>query len=293
MNTDINTPIKSMNPDDMNGPALHHLLLSAIAPRPIAFASTINKKGEINLSPFSFFNAFGINPTTLIFSPSRRGRDNTVKHTYENIKEVPEVVINVVNYDIVEQVSLASAEYPRGINEFKKAGLSEAPSIKIKPPRVLESPVQFECRVRDVIETGDQGGAANLVICEIVHIHVHEDVLDKKGQIDNEKIRLVGRLGGPLYCHTTGDAAFSIQKPIGKNCIGIDSLPEHIRFSKELNGNDLGKMGNLEHLPSAQEIEAFGTAHPEVNTRNYFTYARQALAKGKAFEALVCFLAFG
>ncbi len=293
MNTEIKTPIKSINPEDLKSPDLHQLLLSAIAPRPIAFASTISKKGEVNLSPFSFFNAFGINPTTLIFSPSRRGRDNTVKHTYENIKEVPEVVINVVNYDIVEQVSLASAEYPRGINEFKKAGLSEAPSLKVKPPRVLESPVQFECRVRDVIETGDQGGAANLVICEIVHIHVHEDVLDEKGQIDNEKIRLVGRLGGPLYCHTSGDAAFSIQKPIGKNCIGIDSLPEHIRFSKELSGNDLGKMGNLESLPSAKEIEAFKNAHPVVNTRNYLTYARQALAKGKASEALSYLLAFG
>lgn len=202
-----------INPADIAIPKLHHLILGAVAPRPIAFASTLDKKGNPNLSPFSFFNAFGVNPTTLIFSPSRRGRDNTTKDTYENVKEVPEVVINVVTREIVEKANLSSTEFPRGVNEFLEAGLTMVPSVMVKPFRVKQSPVQFECKVRQVIETGDQGGAANLVICEILMIHVDDEVLDENGAIDPNKIRLVGRMGGDHYVEAFGSAIFDLKKP--------------------------------------------------------------------------------
>jgi flavin reductase (DIM6/NTAB) family NADH-FMN oxidoreductase RutF len=239
---------------DISPAKLHQILLGAISPRPIAFASTIDADGQPNLSPFSFFNAFGVNPTTLIFSPARRNRDATTKHTYENIKEIPEVVINVVTYDIVQQVSLASTEYARGVNEFEKAGFTQVASEKIRPFRVGESPVQFECRVRDVIETGEGGGSANLIICEVLLTHVNEQILDDKGMIDPEKIRLVGRMGGDYYCKAYGDGIFKVQKPIERLGIGIDRLPETIRLSRWINGNNLGKLGNVEHLPTAAEI---------------------------------------
>jgi len=283
--------MKSISMEQVGMPQLHRILLGAIAPRPIAFASTVDKNGIVNLSPFSFFNAFGVNPTTLIFSPSRRGRDNTLKHTYENIKEIPEVVINVVSFDIVEQMSLASAEYPKGVDEFLKAGLTPIASEKIRPPRVLESPVQFECRVREVIETGDKGGAANLIICEVLQIHLHENILDANGEINNEKINLVGRLGGDLYCHTTGSAAFSIQKPIGKNCIGIDQLPENIRFSKSLTGNELGKMGNLENLPQPAELKAIKIKYPSLDAEMAVNRAKKLLTENQSFEALCLLMA--
>jgi len=202
-----------IDPNNIAIPKLHHMLLGAVAPRPIAFASTIDKEGRPNLSPFSFFNAFGVNPTTLIFSPSRRGRDNTTKDTYENVKEVPEVVINVVTRDIVEKANFSSAEFPKGVNEFLEAGFTMLPSEKVKPFRVKESPVQFECSVRQVIETGDGGGAANLVICEIRLIHVEDAVLDDKGVIDPDKIRLVGRMGGDHYVEAFGNAIFDLKKP--------------------------------------------------------------------------------
>lgn len=247
--------IKKLNPGEMTGPHLHKFILGSVAPRPIAFASTVDKDGHPNLSPFSFFNAFGVNPSTLIFSPSRRGRDNTTKHTYENIKEVPEVVINVVNFDMVQQASLASTEYPRGVNEFIKAGFTPLPSETIRPFRVKESPVQFECAVREVIETGDQGGAANLVICEIKMIHYHEDILGDDNLPHPQKIKLVGRHGGAYYAKAFGDALFEVEKPVARLGIGIDSLPENIKFSKLLNGNHLGKLGNVEFLPGPEKIE--------------------------------------
>lgn len=203
-----------INPESFPVPKLHHLMLGAIGPRPIAFASTIDKQGNPNLSPFSFFNAFGVNPTTLIFSPSRRGRDNTTKHTYENVKEVPEVVINVVTREIVEKANASSAEFPRGVNEFLESGLTMEASESVRPFRVKESPVQFECKVRQVIETSDLGGSANLVICEILLMHVSDEVLDKDGRIDPHKIRLVGRLGGDHYCEAFGDAIFDLKKPL-------------------------------------------------------------------------------
>lgn len=233
---------------------LHRLLLGSIAPRPIAFASTMDKEGNPNLSPFSFFNAFGVNPSTLIFSPSRRGRDNTTKDTFENIKEVPEVVINMVNYQMVQQMSLASSEYPKGVNEFIKAGFTPIKSDSVKPFRVKESPVQFECHVRDIIETGDGPGAGNLIICEVVKMHIDESVLDSNGEIDVLKIDLVGRMGGDYYVRTNGEAAFIVPKPLSTPGIGIDVLPERIKYNTYLSGNDLGRLGSLKEWPEKSLI---------------------------------------
>ena len=243
-------------PGDIPHPKLHQYLLSGIAPRPIALASTIDAEGRPNLSPFSFFNVFGVNPATLIFSPSRRGRDGSTKNTLENIRVVPEVVINVVTYEMVNQVSLASTEYPAGVDEFLKAGFSKVPSEIIKPFRVMESPVQLECRVRDLIETGSGGGAANLVICDIVMVHISETILGEDGAIDQNKIRLVGRMGKDFYVKAFGEALFEVEKPLRKIGIGIDALPDFIRLSKVLTGNELGLLGNLERMPSEEEIMA-------------------------------------
>ena len=233
---------------------LHQLILGAISPRPIAFASTVDANGNANLAPFSFFNAFGVNPTTIIFSPARRGRDNTVKHTYENIKQVPEVVINAVTYSMVEQVSLASAEFEKGVNEFEKAGFTAIPSEKVRPFRVKESPVQWECKVRQIIETGEGGGAANLMICEVVMVHVNEDVLDANGMIDPRKMDLVGRMGGNYYVRAHGDAMFEVEKPLHKPAIGIDALPLSLRNSTILTGNELGRLGSVEFPPTEEEL---------------------------------------
>ena len=233
---------------------LHQLILGAISPRPIAFASTVDADGNANLAPFSFFNAFGVNPTTIIFSPARRGRDNTVKHTYENIKQVPEVVINAVTYSMVEQVSLASAEFEKGVNEFEKAGFTAIPSEKVRPFRVKESPVQWECKVRQIIETGEGGGAANLMICEVVMVHVNEDVLDPNGMIDPRKMDLVGRMGGNYYVRAHGDAMFEVEKPLHNPAIGIDALPLSLRNSSILTGNELGRLGSVEFPPTEEEL---------------------------------------
>jgi len=273
---------------------LQKLLQGAIGPRPIAFASTIDAEGNPNLSPFSFFNLFGINPTTLIFSPSRRSRDNTTKHTYENVRVVPEVVINVVTYEMVNQVSLASTEFPEGTDEFIKAGFTKMPSIKVRPFRVMESPVQIECKVRDVIETGQGGGAANLVICEILVMHVSQDILSENGMIDPQKIRLVGRMGGDWYCKAFGDGLFQVEKPLDKIGIGIDALPEKIRFSSLLSGNDLGKLGNLGCLPSEEEIQMVKTNPDIIKILNKSTdkesglyeLAKKHLDEGNASRAL-------
>jgi flavin reductase (DIM6/NTAB) family NADH-FMN oxidoreductase RutF len=246
-----------VDPKEVSTGRLHAIMLGAIAPRPIAFASTIDKEGNVNLSPYSFFNAFGSNPPTLIFSPARRVRDNTIKHTLENVMEVPEVVINVVNFNMVQQMSLSSTEYPKEQNEFIKAGFIEVPSSKIKPPRVKESPVQFECIVKDIIHLGNEGGAGNLIVCEIVMIHIHDDVLDINKGIDQKKIDLVSRMGGNWYCRAHGDALFEVEKPISTLGIGVDSIPQGIRLSPILTGNNLGQLGNVESLPSEAEINEF------------------------------------
>lgn len=247
----------SITPGEIATGKLHAYMLASIAPRPICFASTVDKEGNVNLSPYSFFNAFGSNPTTLIFSPARRVRDNTIKHTLENVMETMEVCINVVNYDMVWQMSLASTEYEKGINEFEKAGFTELPSELIRAPRVKESPVQFECRVREVIETGTEGGAGNLVVCEILRMHINEAVLDEDQHIDQNKIQLVSRLGGNWYGKAFGDSLFEIEKPVRNKGIGVDAIPEHIRLSTVLTGNNLGQLGNVEALPSEAEIAEF------------------------------------
>ncbi len=233
---------------------LHRVLLSAVAPRPIAFASTIDRAGNPNLSPFSCFNVFGVNPSTLIFSPSRSGRTNELKDTYLNVKEIPEVVINMVTFSMVEQMNLASTEFPRGINEFIKSGFTPVQSEIVKPFRVKESPVQIECKVRQIIETGDGPGAANLIICEAVMVHVNNNVLDETGAIDTTKLDLVGRLGAEYYVRASGSALFTLDKPVSKLAIGVDSLPEDVRFSNILTGNDLGKLGSIQTKPTTSEI---------------------------------------
>jgi flavin reductase (DIM6/NTAB) family NADH-FMN oxidoreductase RutF len=243
---------------------LNELMLGAIAPRPVAFASTIDNDGKPNLSPFSFFNTFGIHPPVLIFSPSRRGRDNTTKHTYENVKAIPEVVVNAVSYSMVQQVNLASAQFPRGVNEFEKAGFTMVKSDLVRPFRVGESPVQFECKVLQVIETGKEGYAGNLVICEVVRMHVNPGILTEAGKIDPNKIDLVGRMGGNTYCRASGDALIEVVMPVDTVGMGVDSLPLYIRNSRILTGNDLGQLANLESLPDRESIME-AEKLPEVN----------------------------
>ncbi|HUH35382.1 MAG TPA: flavin reductase family protein [Moheibacter sp.] len=223
-------------------------LQNAVAPRPIALVSTIDAEGKVNLSPFSFYNVFSSNPPVLVFSPSRRVRDTTVKHTLENVEQIRECVINTVSYDIVHQSSLSSTEYERDINEFHKAGLTEIPSLKVQPPRVKESKVSFECKVTDLIHLGEGGGAGTLVVCEVLMIHVDETVLNDAGMIDTKKIDLVGRMGESWYTHSNGTSLFEIPKPLQTKGIGVDALPEAIRKSPVLTGNDLAMLGNIEQL---------------------------------------------
>tara|TARA_R110002072_G_scaffold110377_1_gene238151 strand:+ start:466 stop:1326 length:861 start_codon:yes stop_codon:yes gene_type:complete len=253
----------SINPKEISTSKLHGYLLGAVAPRPIAFASTIDENGNPNLSPFSFFNVFGSNPPTMIFSPARRVRGNTTKHTLQNVEKIKEVVINVVNYEIVQQMSLSSSEYAQGVNEFVKAGFTMLPSDLVKPFRVAESPVQFECKVKDIIYTGDEGGAGNLIICEVVKIHIQDEVLDESGNIDQHKIDLVARAGGSYYSRAR-DGFFEIPKPISTLGIGVDSIPVEIRNSDVLTGNNLGMLGNVESLPNNGDVDNFAKEHPEL-----------------------------
>lgn len=236
-------------PGDVKTAHFHGLLLGAIAPRPICFAATVDADGNHNLSPFSFFNVFGAKPPILIFSPARRVRDNTIKHTLENIYATREVVINVVNHAIVQQMSLSSCEFPKGTNEFIKSGFSALPSELVKPMRVAESPAQLECKVLQVIETGKEGGAGNLVICEVVCMHIADEVLDGEGRIDPHKIDLVARMGGDYYCRASGSAVFTVPKPNLNIGIGVDALPADIRTSTVLTGNNLGILGNSSSVP--------------------------------------------
>ncbi|WP_298417037.1 flavin reductase family protein [uncultured Kordia sp.] len=246
----------SIDPKEIPTAKLHGYLLGAVAPRPIAFASTVDAEGNPNLSPYSFFNVFSANPPIMIFSPARRVRNNTTKHTLENAMATKEVVINVVNHAIVQQMSLSSTEYAEGVNEFEKAGLTMLPSDIVKPFRVAESPVQFECKVNEVVHLGNEGGAGNLIICEVVKLHINEDVLNDRGTIDHYKIDLVARAGGSYYSRAR-DGFFEIPKPIATLGIGVDQIPEHIRMSKVLTGNDLGILGNVEQLPTETEIQEF------------------------------------
>lgn len=285
-----------INPAEHPVPKIHQYLLGAVGPRPIALASTVDKDGNPNLSPFSFFNVFSANPPILIFSPARRGRNNTTKDTYHNCKSTGEVVINVVNYDIVQQVSLSSTEYATGVNEFIKSGLTPIESELVKPFRVKESPVQMECKVREVVELGNQGGSGNLVICEVLRMHINEEVLAEDGLIDQNKIDLVGRMGRDWYTRASGEALFWVEKPLAKLGIGVDAIPEVIRLSTVLTGNNLGQLGNVERLPETEEVEDMAhdyevrqlvmAANDGMELREALhNYARQLLDENRVWDA--------
>lgn len=293
----------TINPKEIKTSIFHSYMLGAIAPRPIAFASTVDKNGVPNLSPFSFFNAFGSNPPVIVFSPARRVRDNTIKHTLEKIYETMEVVINVVNYAMVQQMSLSSTEYPKGVNEFVKSGFTPIPSELIRPFRVKESPVQMECKVLEVKETGKEGGAANLIICEILRMHISESVLTPENKIDIHKIDLVARMGGDYYCRASGSAIFEVAKPNSALGIGVDQLPESIRLSTILTGNNLGQLGNVHQLPDKESILEFSHRdfmkelkqrfghQPEIFTLKIHELAKTLLDKGHVEEAWKVLLA--
>ncbi|MCX6231731.1 MAG: flavin reductase family protein [Bacteroidetes bacterium] len=289
--------MKSYTPGQTPLREIAGILQGAVAPRPIALVSTIDEDGNPNLSPFSFFNIFGVNPPIFVFSPSRRARDNTTKHTYYNIKAVPQVVINLVNYDMVHQINLASAEFGKGVNEFIKAGFTMLKSDLVKPFRVKESLVQIECIVRQVIETADTPGAGNLVICEGIKIHVDETILKENGGIDQQKTRWIGRLGENFYTLASGDALFEVPKPLDMASYGIDSLPESIRNSTVFTGNDLGLMGNIIAFPSMEVIlemqndETFmhilQTENDKIKRREKLhLYAKELLKKDEVIKAI-------
>ena len=287
----------SIDPKEIAPAKLQGYLQSAVAPTPIAFASTMDSNGNPNLSPFSFFNVFSSNPPILIFSPARRVRDNTTKHTLINAQNTREVVINVVNYDIVQQMSLSSTEYPNGVNEFEKAGFTMLKSDKVKPFRVAESPVQFECKINEVIALGDQGGAGNLVICEVVKIHINEAILDATGNIDQHKIDLVARMGGNWYSRSNV-GMFEVEKPLTTLGIGVDMIPDFIKESSYFNGNDLGKLGNIENIPTEEEIAIFVKENFEVKAvlsaddmDTKFQKAKEYVDNGRAIDAWKLLLA--
>lgn len=255
----------SILPGAVSTAQLHGYLLGAVGPRPIAFASTVDEKGNPNLSPFSFFNVFSANPPILIFSPARRVRDNTTKHTLQNVLLTMEVVINIVNYKMVQQMSLSSTEYGKDVNEFEKCGLTMLPSDIVKPFRVAESPVQFECKATKVEALGREGGAGNLIFAEVVKVHVDPDVLDESGVIDQRKIDQVARMGGNWYSRANL-GLFEVPKPLSSLGIGIDQIPEHIRLSKVLTGNDLGMLGNVEEIPGHKAVEEFVSSNVDIRS---------------------------
>jgi flavin reductase (DIM6/NTAB) family NADH-FMN oxidoreductase RutF len=291
---------RTITPGTLPGPEWHQFLLSAVAPRPVAFVSTISAAGEVNLSPYSFFNVFSSNPSTLIFSPANRVRDNTQKHTLFNVREVPECVVNICDYAVVEQMSLASTEYARGVNEFVKAGLIELPSDKVRPPRVAECPVSLECVVEQILAIGDSNGGGNLVICRVVQAHFRESILLDSGPgIDPHKFDAVARLAGDWYSRVTPESLFTVPKPNRNLGIGIDQLPEHIRTSDVLTGNNLGRLANIEQqaIPTPEQVQEF-KHDPLVSTllqqhfgtpteqRHQLTLlGKQLLEEGKLLEA--------
>ncbi len=277
-----------------------YYLQHVIAPRPVCFASTIDKEGNVNLSPFSFFNMFSSNPPVVIFSPSRRVRDNTTKHTLENVKEVPEVVINIVTYDMVQQTSLASCEYPKGTNEFAKAGFTEEAATLVKPPMVKESKVKLECRVNEIKSLGNEGGAGNLVICEVLKMHIDDSLLDENKKIDQRKIEHVARLGGDWYCRVNEANLFQVEKPNTKLGIGIDSLPAAIRNSRILSGNNLGQLANVHEFPvispsfddpHLKQIIQYYNINPEEMEKELHSYAARLLENGQTADAWQVLLA--
>ena len=273
----------SISPNDIPVPQLHQYLLGAVGPRPICFASTVDAKGNHNLAPFSFFNVFSAKPPIAIFSPNLSGKTGKAKDTHLNLKEVPECVINIVNYSMVYQTSLASSPYEKGVSEFTKAGFTPIASELVRPMRVKESPVQLECKVFELKEIGN----CNLVMCEVVKIHIDEAVLNEQGMIDQQKIDLVARMGGNWYCRAHGDALFEIEKPITTIGVGVDAIPEGIRNSPVLTGNNLGQLGNLEVLPTAEEIAAYNSSLTKSFTgeTEKHEYAKSLLDAGKVKDA--------
>ncbi len=295
--------MRSYTPADMETPQLHGLLLSAVAPRPIAFVSTIDDQGRPNLAPFSFFNVFSANPPIAIFSPARRVKDNTTKHTLKNVKSNLECVINVVSYSMLHQMNLASCEFAEGVNEFEKAGLTGIPSDIVSPLRVKEAPVQLECIVKEVMELGSKGGAGNLVISEVVRMHVSEEVFAENGNIDPQKLDLIARMGQDWYCRAHGDAIFEVPKPGRELGIGVDAIPMSTRNSSILTGNDLGRLGMASTLPTREEVLIYlnepgfqglltehGTNSKQMERLVHQT-AHQLLEQGKTAEAWKMLLA--
>lgn len=285
----LSLTLKDLSPADVQNYLQH-----AIAPRPVCFASTIDTAGNVNLSPFSFFNLFSSNPPTVIFSPARRVRDNTTKHTLQNVTEVAEVVINIVDYDMVQQVSLASCDFPKDVNEFHKAGFTEQKATLVKPPMVKESKIKLECVVKEIKALGTEGGAGNLVICEVLCMHIDESILDANNKIDQRKIHHIARLGGDWYCKVDEHNLFIVPKPNTQLGIGLDSLPETIRNSKVLSGNDLGQLANVHTLPvidpafedeKLKSIVQYYSINPEDMDREIHTYAIDLLKQGKLQEA--------
>ena len=277
-----------------------HYLQHAIAPRPICFASTIDKAGNINLSPFSFFNLFSINPPVVVFSPSRRLRDNSTKHTFQNLHEVPETVINIVDYDMVQQTSLASCEYPKGLSEFIKAGFTPVPATMIKPPMVKESKIKLESKVIEIKPLGKEGGAGNLVICEVLCMHIDESILNENKLIDQKKIHHVARLGGDWYCVVNENNLFTVRKPSTELGIGVDALPDHIRKSRILTGNNLGQLANVQAMPTIdpafdddrlKNIFQYYSISPDEMEKELHSYAKELLAEDKIAEAWQVLLA--
>ncbi|MBT7481818.1 MAG: flavin reductase family protein [Flavobacteriales bacterium] len=260
---------------------LYKFLTAAVAPRPIAFVSTVDKNGNKNLSPFSFFNAFSVNPPILVFSPVRRMRNNTSKHTLDNIHQVKECVISLVSEEIAQQVSLASCDFDAEVNEFEKAGFTEVKSDLVIPSRIKESPINFECKVNEIITLGEQGGAGSLVLCEVLKMHINENVLDENNDIDPFKLNIVSRLGANWYGKTTKESLYEIAKPISRMGMGIDNLPENIRNSNILTGNELAILASAENIPSKNEF----TVREEKNTEEKHILAKELLSQGKSEEA--------
>jgi len=283
-----------LNFKDLQPAEIQNYLQHAIAPRPICFASTIDKNGIVNLSPFSFFNLFSSNPPIVIFSPALRMRDNTSKHTLQNVLEVPEVVINICDYKMVQQVSLSSCEYPKGTDEFIKAGFTKQPSVLVKPPRVMESPIQMECKVIEVKPLGTQGGAGNLVIAEVLLMHINDNILNTEGKIDQKKLDLVARLGGNWYTRANAQTIFEVDKPNTQLGIGVDALPASIKNSHLLTGNNLGQLGNVPEIPfidpafyddKLKNIIQYYSINPVDMENELQLYAKELLDKGKVNEA--------
>jgi flavin reductase (DIM6/NTAB) family NADH-FMN oxidoreductase RutF len=285
---------------DLKTAEKQYYLQHVVAPRPVCFASTIDKAGNVNLSPFSFFNLFSSNPPIVIFSPSRRVRDNTTKHTLENVMEVPEVVINIVTYEMVHQVSLASCEYPKEMSEFEKAGFTHEPATLVKPPMVKESKVKLECKVLEVKPLGTEGGAGNLVICEVMRMHIDDSLLDENKKLDQRKIHHIARLGGDWYCKVDESNLFTVPKPNTELGIGVDALPESIRNSNILSRNDLGHLANVREMPIIEpsfddthlkNIIQYYSMSPDEMEKELHTYAKKLLAEGKVKEAWQVLLA--